>query len=46
MQSLDYHGIDKVLTYDSEIPVYFILPIEAAHENGDRFQRLIRRITG
>ena len=26
MQSLDYHVIDKVLTYDSEIPVYFILP--------------------
>ena len=23
MQSLDYHVIDKVLTYDSEIPVYF-----------------------
>ena len=26
MQSLDYHVIDKVLAYDSEIPVYFILP--------------------
>ena len=26
MQSLDYHVIDKVLNYDSEIPIYFILP--------------------
>ena len=26
MQSLDYHVIDQVLAYDSQIPVYFILP--------------------
>ena len=26
MQIPDYHVIDKVLAYDSEIPVYFILP--------------------
>ena len=26
MQSLDYHVIDQVLSYDSQIPVYFILP--------------------
>ena len=33
MQSLDYHVIDKVLTYDSEIPVYFILPITVSSKN-------------
>ena len=26
MQSLDYHVIEKVIQYDKEIPVYFILP--------------------
>ncbi len=26
IQSLDYHVIDQVLAYDSQIPVYFILP--------------------
>ena len=26
MQSLDYHVIDQVLAYDTQIPVFFILP--------------------
>ena len=26
MQSLDYHVIDQVLAYDTQIPVFLILP--------------------